>query len=307
VAESFELSVLLAITVVGGACWARAVMALRRGEIVLPETDRSAVARWGLLDVIGIAILVIVLTSLAMGLARGSVQGQEAAANDAPSNSTAGMYCMGAAHLIAVIVGFTWILKRYRYSPRDFGLGSGQWLRGVGAGAIGFVMWVPLVLVVQMALVQFFPYSHPTLERLQSSNKVAVWLALWFISVLVAPLLEEFFFRCVVQGWFQRLGQPKEFRSLASLVYGQSQPVASPQPAGRIYWPAIIATGVLFGLAHWSNGPAPVTLFLFSLGLGYLYQRTGSLPACVVMHMLLNFMTMAIATINQLWAVDSAP
>ena len=40
----------------------------------------------------------------------------------------------------------------------------------------------------------------------------------------------------------------------------------------------------------------PIALFLLGLALGYLYRRTGSLLPCIVVHFLLNAMTMTFMT-----------
>ncbi len=57
----------------------------------------------------------------------------------------------------------------------------------------------------------------------------------------------------------------------------------SPYPS----WPVFVSA-TLFALVHYSHGPAPIPLFLFAVGLGYLYQRTNRLLPCIVMHLLLN-------------------
>jgi membrane protease YdiL (CAAX protease family) len=47
-------------------------------------------------------------------------------------------------------------------------------------------------------------------------------------------------------------------------------------------------TSFLFAAVHLPQWPAPLAIFLLSLGLGVVYQRTGSLVASVVMHGLFN-------------------
>jgi membrane protease YdiL (CAAX protease family) len=47
---------------------------------------------------------------------------------------------------------------------------------------------------------------------------------------------------------------------------------------------AILLTSLLFATVHYSHWPAPFPLFLLALGLGFLYERTGSLLAAMVMH-----------------------
>ncbi len=56
-------------------------------------------------------------------------------------------------------------------------------------------------------------------------------------------------------------------------------------------WP-IFVTSALFALAHFGHSSDPIPLFLFALGLGYLYRQTHRLWPCIVVHMLLNSFSM---------------
>jgi membrane protease YdiL (CAAX protease family) len=51
---------------------------------------------------------------------------------------------------------------------------------------------------------------------------------------------------------------------------------------------AIVLTSALFAAVHLPQWPAPVAIFILSLGLGVVYQRTGSLFASSLMHALFN-------------------
>jgi membrane protease YdiL (CAAX protease family) len=57
------------------------------------------------------------------------------------------------------------------------------------------------------------------------------------------------------------------------------------------YWPIVI-TAAMFSLAHAGQGPAPIPLFFFGLALGYVYQKTGSIVPCILLHMMLNGFSM---------------
>lgn len=61
-----------------------------------------------------------------------------------------------------------------------------------------------------------------------------------------------------------------------------------------VHWPPILISAVLFGLAHWGHGPAPITLTVLAIGLGYVYQRTHSIVAPMVVHALFNSFSMLI-------------
>jgi membrane protease YdiL (CAAX protease family) len=64
---------------------------------------------------------------------------------------------------------------------------------------------------------------------------------------------------------------------------------------------AIVLTSLFFASLHAAQWPAPIPLFLLSLALGIVYQRTGSLLAPICMHALFNgFSTLMLffATLN---------
>jgi len=87
--------------------------------------------------------------------------------------------------------------------------------------------------------------------------------------------------------------------------YAASQPAGSPvalvddevheEPFPRsivVHWLPIFLSAVLFGLAHWGHGPAPIPLTALAIGLGYVYQRTHSIVPVMVVHALFNSVSM---------------
>src|SRR5262249_2958108 len=51
---------------------------------------------------------------------------------------------------------------------------------------------------------------------------------------------------------------------------------------------AIALTSLMFAALHAAQWPAPIPLFLLAVGLGVVYQRTGSLIAPICMHAVFN-------------------
>ncbi len=149
------------------------------------------------------------------------------------------------------------------------------------------------------------------------------WVLLFFTAMLAAPVREELTFRGVLQPWFavRRWGghaaMSGAFALTAVLTYSsrEAQLIAAwPQPAALaaaampilfvlatlpayalVCWrsrtpvgPAIFGTSLLFACIHTAVWPTPVPLFVLSLGLGILAQRSGSLVGPIVMHGLFN-------------------
>ena len=124
------------------------------------------------------------------------------------------------------------------------------------------LMTVPALIGVISYLVDFvaylFPLSSAQKEMFQEMSSGTVGSIV--LACLLAPVLEEMLFRGVI---------------LRSFLIQYAK------------WPAIVASAVIFGVAH-------MNLYQFFVGLvlgtflGWLYQRTRSLVPCIVLHMAYN-------------------
>jgi membrane protease YdiL (CAAX protease family) len=107
---------------------------------------------------------------------------------------------------------------------------------------------------------------HQTLEAVTEHAGLGLQVLLALVAVAVAPLIEETIFRGLFQTTIRSyLGRP---------------------------WLAIIVTAALFtsvheNLAHW---PA---LFVLALGMGYSYEKSGSLWRPIFMHAIFNGISVA--------------
>jgi len=99
------------------------------------------------------------------------------------------------------------------------------------------------------------------------SSRAVPFLANAAVVCLVAPFVEELLFR--------------------GLGYGLLAPFTGP-------WPAILVTGVAFGLAHGLVLGLPV-LSIFGITLGWLRWQTGSVYPGMVVHALFNAVALAAA------------
>ena len=293
--------IFLLVTAIGIWFWVKALVltaGARRGAYLI---DKSVVARWGLIDVLIVAFLWLASQGVTLSLMMmlGGVEAGQKLTADQAARFT---LISGIVQLAVIGLSLARLARRYGHDEDEFGLARRQIAGGIRAGAIGFCMWVPLVWAIQSILVYYIEYTHPSFDRVNQSGNPRTLIDTWIAAVVIAPVVEELLFRGVVQSWLQRI-RPETRSNPTALISGG--PIAAIEKAGsgidlprKIHIPAILITSLLFGLAHFSQGPAPVSLFVLSLGLGYLYQRTGSLVACIVMHMVLNAVTMTLFTIN---------
>jgi hypothetical protein len=158
--------------------------------------------------------------------------------------------------------------------------------------------------------VQIWERNEHPIELMMLENLTGRVAILAIVSaVFLAPAVEELLFRGLLQGWLTRLlaGKPSGPDPSASDI-AEWIPDASPEgppEAGpgllearsrllpRIPDPLrsalpVLLTSSLFALVHMPQWPAPVAIFLLSLGLGVVYQRTGSLVASFVLHAAFN-------------------
>ena len=178
--------------------------------------------------------------------------------------------------------------------------------RDVVLGLAAGFMVIPLILLFQAIITSYRPYKHATLEMLEAKPSLLVITASWLSAVIVAPICEEIIFRGILQSWLQRIGRGVYdclliggwdsvvlAKNGGSFLENENEgnPAEPWSRSSDSYWPMAISS-LLFGLAHYGQGPAPFTLFFFGMVLGYLYYRTGSITSCILLHMMLNGFTM---------------
>jgi membrane protease YdiL (CAAX protease family) len=314
------------------ACWAMAFQKRSRGEPLFLQRDIEP-NPLGLLDVlimfglwfVGQTVSVFV----AIFLLDIPIEDLESAS---ASQMAQFMIAVGVIQLAGTILAM--LIIRARYGSFQF-LGWKPNVVGTDfrLAIIGFLLVVPVTLLVQSLVTSFWDYEHPTLQMLMDVKSLLALASAWLMAFIVAPITEEIFFRGILQNWLQRLYEKRA--PLEKLILGSyySAPVIdsnveataavpldqafdtenpfqapaeslnasstiasaniasandSGMPTGVTYWLPIVVSSAFFALAHVGQGPAPIPLFFFSIGLGWVFRQTGSIFPCIIMHMMLN-------------------
>ncbi len=146
--------------------------------------------------------------------------------------------------------------------------------------------WLFLAAIVPVLLVQLFfthyleiPSDHPLIKFTQDGATLTLMIGATIAAFCIAPWLEEFVFRVVLQGWLE--GEQVRLRQA-------HDPEASERPG---YAPLVVASLVFAGM-HFSAGPDPVAIFVLSLFLGYAYRQTHRILPSLVIHAGINGWTM---------------
>lgn len=167
-------------------------------------------------------------------------------------------YAIAAAVQYAIMLGILLLIVRGLPLRETFALRRPpSWGRAIGLAALA-------LLVIWAASAAFSPFLDATEEQglvpdEWDSSRLGAFIAFFFVVAFVAPFVEELTYR--------GLG----FALLA--------------PYGT--WIAILATGVLFGIAHGLIVALPV-LTVFGIAIGWLRARTDSLYPPIFLHATFN-------------------
>ena len=87
----------------------------------------------------------------------------------------------------------------------DLGWNPRRLLSDVRLGVLAFVAIVPVVFAIQAALAKVLDWesSHPLVKLTEEHPTVLVRTLVGLAAIVVAPMVEEFGFRILLQGWFE--------------------------------------------------------------------------------------------------------
>lgn len=184
---------------------------------------------------------------------------------------------------LGVVPAIGFLLVRAAIDCRNgivgFGLNYARPLRTTGLTLLVLLIVFVLITgysfavdtVAQLLEIELPAIAHTTLEALYQTDQPWVKWGIVFSAVVLAPLFEEPIYRGMVQTAL-RQGGPFEGR-----------------------WAVILLATVIFVAMHITAVPwyALGSLVILSLGLGYLYERTGSLIAPILAHALFNALNVA--------------
>jgi membrane protease YdiL (CAAX protease family) len=176
---------------------------------------------------------------------------------------------------------------------RGFGLAPDKIGWGVALGLLAYVILFPILYVDNILVSWLYmaaghaPTVHETVKDIESTPDFNVRLIFALVAGIGAPIAEEIFFRGFLQTAFIQ-----KFWGFVP----QFPPDRNYVPPVYQRWAAILLCSVLFCLMH-SIDHMPI-LFVLSVGLGYIYERTGNLWASIVLHALFNWATL----VQLLWS-----
>jgi membrane protease YdiL (CAAX protease family) len=317
VEPSTALLLITNVVVLGAiASWGVIVARLWRGQPLLDEQPRRPVP-WDWIDLL-VAIAIFIGANFVCGGIAWRIVGEGTEFKDfvvTPGGQVAMLGAVAAAEIFTLLACVVLLVVGRNATAEDLGFSLRPLPRDIVYGAVGFLASAPLVYGIQIFFVYVvnIQYDHPLLEALKEKKDPATIAIVTFTAVVAAPLVEEFFFRVLLQGWLEKLEVLRKQKPHARIV---EEPQESAEPVIEIVgepsadiaeMPAattglgglplgsvpILISSVLFALVHLGHGAAPIPLFVFALVLGYLYQKTHRIWPSLVAHYALNALSMA--------------
>ncbi len=245
-----------------------------------------------------------------------------------PSPERLGMWSMLLAVPLVVALVIWSLYQASGTRPADLGLSPVRMAANIQVGYLGFLVLSPLVFVIYTLVLPFLARREDPLEVVLKDAMPVEWAVVFFDVMIGAAVTEELVFRGVLQGWLiraPRLGhgavagatilaahrgwlrylgdqqdkvphpgwEPTVFVVLLVVAYLLLiRQAFSRQDKALAYiqnhpFLGLWGTSGLFAMFH-PTWPAPIALFVLSLGLGWLAYRTRSLVGPMVLHGMFN-------------------
>ena len=310
----------VALLFAGLAVWFWTITRFQQHLPVLPYEPRRPVP-WEAIDLLLILCAFVLLQwqCIFLALKFAGVQPTENWTDLDSHAKTAVILCDLVSRFLTLFIGAAILVVRAGATSIDLGLNPRRTTYDLRCGALAFVASLPLVYAVQALVTHWVPYEHQLIDVVHEQNAVSTWILASLSAVVAAPLVEEFLFRVLLQGWLEKLELSLVLRLPTSVLRegdwsttnqitgGDSSaspgPIAHPRtgllgtPLGTV--PMIISS-LLFALTHFREGPESVPLrliavsplFVFGLFLGFVYHRTHRILPSLTIHCLLNATTM---------------
>ncbi len=305
--------------------WAFLLVRAVQGMPILPRVAKPPVpwGPWSVLAALGLWFLCQNLAMVVYVLVRKSVN--PGVVIDLKSISIQDLLLVGSlANLASSGLIIALLRKTSNARPADLGLSLGDAPGNVLRGMVACFVLLPPVYGVMVGAVKIWaPKAHPVDQMIRQGASPGTAALALFAAVIAAPLTEELLFRGVLLGWLWKLGgrtgpiSPVDPEGILVLEGPESEPIeigelpdepalglidpwTAPQAAIVLAKPEVrevseirgflanVVTSVIFAGLHYQQWPAPLALFVLSLGLGHVYRRTGSLWAPIALHATFN-------------------
>jgi membrane protease YdiL (CAAX protease family) len=178
--------------------WIQGLLRWTSGLAVLPKAELHPIQRWGLIDLMLAFVVVVGLQWVAIEsgvLLR--IGPRPKSQGDIGLILTTWVY---AIMTLAVVVMTYAIAQRCKVTASSIGWSTARLLDDIRLGLKAFIVVIPVVytLMIAATLLSGKGYEHP-IQKMASEDP-RLLLAAIFMTVILAPIGEEFLFRVLLQG-----------------------------------------------------------------------------------------------------------
>lgn len=245
---------------------------LRRQPTIAPQYSEKP--QWGIWE-FAIVFSVLMILNMLLGT---MVVAMKAFGPVFETETALIVFAMIPAELLACAFGARLVWRRYRHRLDVLGVTGRRFWRNVGIGLLAtFAMW-PCVLIVRLTAFKIMqalnlPLTYnPAIEIIGEGRSVGMLLLAGLCAGTVIPVIEEFLFRGFLYGALRR--------SMGAAA-------------------SIVLSAAIFAAFH-LNPVDFFPLFVAGVFMAYLFEKTRSLVACSVVHILLNSSAMVVVLTLQM-------
>jgi membrane protease YdiL (CAAX protease family) len=310
--SSFLNAVAVFIIVWSLSTWLVHGLRVYRGRRAWLVWEPRRAVPWGAIDIVLAVLVLAMLAALVMGgIGQMFPESKTLKGDNLPPNLQLALLAgESALKIFAMCVSILLISLRLRATAADWGWEWNKLRVDVRVGIVAFTMIVPPVYLLQGLTVVGMQWEskHPLIEKLKESPGDLLYIFSFIAAVMVAPVVEEWTFRVLIQGWLEKCcGGRHSFETLLvgdaaddaadNSVIDLSSEVAfqskfQAELRGWRSWLPIAISAAMFAAVHVAHGPDFIALFVLALGQGYIYQRTHRVMPVILIHFLLNLLSM---------------
>lgn len=164
---------------------------------------------------------------------------------------------------LLIAISVPWLVRRYRTTLEELGLQRLPYWSDILLAPAGFVIYFIVTSIMILIVSQIFPGFNVNQPQNTGFNNLSAgyqYVLAFLTLVVLAPVAEETLFR--------------------GYLYGKLREYVP-------FWAAMLATSVLFGVAH-GQWDLAIDTFSLSLVLCLLRESTGSIWSSILLHMIKN-------------------
>lgn len=211
--------------------WGMLVFSIFKGKSWLPRLEARTPQPWGAVDLLFVICLFIFLQMIggAFFTASGLINRQEL---DADGPSLILQFAMSAICSLVVVGGTVFIMTRCNVRAGGVGWALHSFVSDVKLGFVTFLLIAPptYILMALSTKISGVPYEHPIMSEAKENSSLL--LPAMVMAVILAPLLEEFGFRVLLQGFLESLSIGRF--SIEKLILGRVRSINDSADGGLL-------------------------------------------------------------------------